>query len=117
MIGLFFGILSLSDSSVQTDLVGPVGLPLLAGAGFWVGVILSLCLYGIWSFSQYRRLRRRLPDLTPPSPFTHPGRLVTILGTSRDGLPEYGRRVRLTGWAFVIAAGLTVVVHLLYPVS
>jgi hypothetical protein len=118
MVGLFFGILSLSDSSVQpvqTDLLGPVGLSLLAGAGFWVGMILSLCLYGVQSFSRYRRLRRRLREPKPPSPFRHPSRLVTILGTEGGELPEYGRRFRVTGWAFLIAAGMTaILVQLLY---
>jgi len=121
MVGLFFGILSLSDSSVQpvqADLLGPVGLPLLAGAGFWVGMILSLYLYGVQSFSRYRRLRRRLPEPRPPSPFRHPSRLVTILGTASDELPEYGRRVRVTGWSFLIASGMTaVLVQLLYTAS
>ncbi|WP_277543469.1 DUF3592 domain-containing protein [Haloarcula laminariae] len=121
MVGLFFGILSMTggaDSSAQptqADILGPVGLPLLAGFGFWVGMILSLCLYGIWSFTQYRQLRRRLHQPTPPSPFKHPSRLVTILGTDSDELPEYGRRVRITGWAFVIAAGMiAILVRLLY---
>ncbi len=123
MAGLFVGILSLPDTEgatqpTQADLVGPVGLPLLAGAGFWVGMILSACLYGVWSFSQYRQLRRRLPEPRPPSPFTRPNRLVSILGTDSDDLPEYGRRVRVTGWAFLVAAAMTaVVVHLLYTAS
>ena len=121
MVGLAFGILSLSEGSarpVEADLLGPVGLPLLAAAGFWVGMILSLCLYGVQSFSRYRRLRRRLPEPRPPSPFRHPSRLVTILGTEGDELPQYGRRVRLTGWAFLIAAGMTaVLVQLLYTAS
>nr|WP_305882745.1 DUF3592 domain-containing protein [Haloplanus ruber] len=118
MVGLALGILSLSEGStrpVEADLLGPVGLPLLAAAGFWVGMILSLCLYGIQSFSRYRRLRRRLREPKPPSPFRHPSRLVTILGTEGDELPEYGRRVRVTGWAFLIAAGMTtILVQLLY---
>jgi hypothetical protein len=115
MVGLFVGILGLSAEaksstrSVQADLLGPIGLPLLAGAGFWAGMILSLCLYGVWSVSRYRRLRRRLREPTPPSPFTHPSRLVTILGTESDELPEYGRRVRVTGWTFLIATGMTAV--------
>jgi hypothetical protein len=121
MVGLAFGILSLSEGSarpVEADLLGPVGIPLLAAAGFWVGMILSLCLYGVQSFSRYRRLRRRLPEPRPPSPFRHPSRLVTILGTEGDELPQYGRRVRLTGWAFLIAAGMTaVLVQLLYTAS
>jgi hypothetical protein len=121
MVGLAFGILSLSEGSarsVEADLLGPVGLPLLAGAGFWIGMILSLCLYGVQSFSRYRRLRRRLPEPRPPSPFKHPSRLVTILGTESDELPEYGRRVRVTGWAFLIATGMTaVLVQLLYTAS
>ncbi|WP_251330843.1 DUF3592 domain-containing protein [Haloplanus pelagicus] len=121
MVGLAFGILSLAEGSarpVEADLLGPVGFPLLAGAGFWVGMILSLCLYGVQSFSRYRRLRRRLPEPRPPSPFRHPSRLVTILGTESDELPEYGRRVRVTGWAFLIATGMTaVLVQLLYTAS
>jgi hypothetical protein len=118
MVGLFFGVLSLAEGSarpVQADLVGPVGLPLLAAFASWIGMILSLCLYGVQSFSRYRQLRRRLHEPRPPSPFGHPSRLVTILGTESDELPEYGRRVRLTGWAFLIAAGMTAVVgRLLY---
>lgn len=118
MVGLAFGILSLSEGSARTvkaNLLGPVGILLLAAAGFWVGMILSLCLYGLQSFSRYRRLRRRLPEPRPPSPFKHPSRLVTILGTDRNELSEYGRRVRITGWAFVIAAGMiAIIVRLLY---
>ena len=121
MVGLFFGVLSLSEGSarpVEADLLGPVGIPLLAAAGFWVGMILSLCLYGVQSFSRYRRLRRRLREPRPPSPFRHPSRLATILGTEGDELPQYGRRVRLTGWAFLIATGMTaVLVQLLYTAS
>jgi hypothetical protein len=121
MVGLFFAILSATEgaeSSVQATSLGPVELSLLAAFGFWVGKILSLCLYGVWSFSQYRQLRPRLPEPTPPSPFKHPSRLVTILGTDGDELPEYGRRVRVTGWAFLIAAGMTAVVaQLLYTAS
>lgn len=121
MVGLAFGILSLSEGSAQSveaDLLGPVGLPLLAAAGFWVGMILSLCLYGVQSFSRYRRLRRRLHKPKPPSPFRHPSRLVTILGTESDALPAYGRRVRVTGWAFLIATGMTAVLaQLLYTAS
>ena len=105
-------------TTVEAALLGPVGLPLLAGAGFWVGMILALCLYGVQSFSRYRRLRRRLPDPRPPSPFRHPSRLVTILGTEGDELPEYGRRIRITGWAFLIATGMTaVLVQLVYTAS
>jgi len=124
MVGLVFGILSLTGGSensvqpVQADLIGPVGLPLLAAAGLWIGMVLSLCLYGVWSFSQYRQLRRRLPEPTPPSPFVHPNRLVSILGTSGDELSKYGRRVRVTGWTLLIAAGMTaVIVQLLYTTS
>jgi hypothetical protein len=81
-------------------------------------MILSACLYGVWSFSQYRQLRRRLPEPRPPSPFTRPNRLVSILGTDSDDLPEYGRRVRVTGWAFLVATAMAaVIVQLLYTAS
>jgi hypothetical protein len=119
LVGLFFGVLSLTDGSdtspTQADLLGPIGLPLLTAFVFWIGMVLSLCLYGVWSFSQYRQLRQRLHDPLPPSPFRHPSRLVSILGTDSDELPEYGRRVRITGWAFLVAGVMTAIAaHLLY---
>jgi hypothetical protein len=67
-------------------------------------MILSLYLYDVQSFSRYRR-HRRLSEPRPPSPFRHPSRLVTILGTESDELPEYSRRVRVTGWTFLLAPG------------
>ena len=87
-----------------------VGIPLLAAAAFWIGMILSLCLYGAWSFSKYRQVRGRLYDPKPPSPFRHPSRLVTILGTSNDELSDYGKRVRVTGWVLLAALGMMGVV-------
>lgn len=115
MVALFFGVLTVPagtrgpSQTLQADLLGPIGLPLLAGCGFWIGMILALCLYGVASFNEYRQLRRRLTEPTPPSPFRRPSRLVTILGTKHGELSEYGRRVRLTGWVFVIAVGMTAV--------
>lgn len=115
LVGLFVGILSLTEGTdgsaqpVQADPLGPVVLSLLARLGFWVGMVVALCLYGVWSFARYRRLRSRLHEPKPPSPFKHPSRLVTILGTDSDELPTYGRRVRLTGWAFVVAGGMTMI--------
>ncbi|NLV08299.1 DUF3592 domain-containing protein [Haloarcula rubripromontorii] len=123
MVGLAFSILNLTSGTegsvdtVQADLIGPIGLPLLAAAGFWIGMILSLCLYGVWSLSQYRQLRRRLHEPKPPSPFRHPSRLVSILGTDSDKLPEYGRRVRVTGWAFIIAAAMAAVIARLFYIA
>jgi hypothetical protein len=124
MVALAFGLLNTTGEfggppqEIQAALLGPVGLPMLAGFSFWVGMIVSLCLYGVWSFTEYQQLRRRLPDPTPPSPFRHPSRLVTILGTEDGSLSEYGQRVRLTGWVFVIAVGMTaMIVYLLYTAS
>jgi len=124
MVALAFGLLNTTGEfggppqEIQAALLGPVGLPIIAGFSFWVGMIVSLCLYGVWSFTEYQQLRRRLPDPTPPSPFKHPSRLVTILGTEDGSLSEYGQRVRLTGWVFVIAVGMTaMIVYLLYTAS
>jgi hypothetical protein len=118
MVGLAVAILRLTGDatrSVRADLTDPIGLSLLAGATFWVGMTLSLCLYGVWSYGRYRQLRRRLREPVPPSPFRHPSRLVSILGTESDELSEYGRRVRVTGWTFVIAGGLAAIaVRFLY---
>ena len=124
MVALVFGLLNTSGEfggppqEIQAELLGPVGLPMIAAFCFWVGMILSLCLYSVWSFTEYQQLRRRLPDPKPPSPFRQPSRLVTILGTEDSDLSEYGQRVRRTGWALMIAAGMTAaLVHLLYTAS
>ncbi|MGB9951181.1 DUF3592 domain-containing protein [Haloarcula marismortui] len=112
MVTLVFGLLNTPGEfggppqEVQVDLLGPVGLPMIAGVCFWIGMILSLCLYAVWSFTEYHQLRRRLPNPKPPRPFRHPSRLVTILGTEDGGLSEYGQRIRLTGWAVLVAVGM-----------
>jgi hypothetical protein len=80
----------------------PLGL-LFVVAFLAVLVLLgAILLYAIWSFTEYRRLRERIPDPRPPSPFRHPTRLVTIASTN-DGLDEYGRRVKRTAFAVVVA--------------
>ena len=124
MVALVFGILNTSGEfrgppqEIQAALLGPIGLPMVAGCSLWVGMILSLSLYGIWSVAEYQQLRRRLPNPKPPSPFRQPSRLVTILGTEDGSLSKYGQRVRRTGWALMIAAGMTAaLVHLLYTAS
>jgi hypothetical protein len=115
MAALFFGVLSLAEGAngpgqpTRAALLGPVGLPLLAAFVCWIGVILALCLYGAWSYTRYRQLRRRLHEPRPPSPFRRPNRLVSILGTDAEDLPEYGRRVRVTGWTFVVAGAMIAV--------
>lgn len=93
-------------ATLQADLFGPVGLSALAAAVSFVGLLCAVCLYGAWSFTEYRRLRARIRGEAPPSPFRHPSRLVTILRTRHDDLSEYGRRVRLTGFTFVTAGVL-----------
>lgn len=102
-----------APQDVQATVFGPIGIPVLAAVSCYLGLILSLCLYGSWSFMDYRRLRTRLREPVPPSPFRHPSRLVTIIGTDGESLSTYGRRVRATGWALLIAGILLgVFVHL-----
>ncbi|EMA09855.1 Protein of unknown function [Haloarcula vallismortis] len=124
LVALVFGLLNTTDGfggppqEIQAGLLGPVGLPMLAGFSFWVGMVLSLCLYGVWSFTEYRQLRQRLSAPKPPSPFRHPSRLVTILGTDDGSLSVYGQRIRLTGWALLIAAGMVATLaYLLYTAN
>ena len=90
------------EEPTQVGLTDPIGF--LLGTAFLAIVVLiaSIFLYGIWSYTEYRRLRARIPEPRPPSPFTRPTRLVSILFTN-DGLDPYGTRVKRTGFAFVVA--------------
>lgn len=90
----------------QVGLSDPVGL--LLGTAFLAALVLlvSVVLYGMWSFTEYRRLRDRIPEPRPPSPFKHPTRLVTILLGNYD-LDTYGKRVQRTGFAFIAALFFT----------
>lgn len=92
-----------SDGTPQRAVGFTDPLGFLLGVAFLaaLGLITSLLLYGVWSYTEYRRLRERIPEPRPPSPFTRPTRLVTIL-LANDALDDYGRRVKLTGTAFVI---------------
>jgi len=96
------------SSSIRATPTEPVGVALVSAGVAGVASIAALALYGLWSFTEFRRLRERIPEPRPPSPFRHPSRLVTVLSTS-DGLDSYGRRVKLTGFAFAGAALLAAV--------
>ncbi len=89
------------SSSIRADVTDPIGLALLSAAVAALVFVIALLLYAVWSFTEYRRLRERIPEPRPPSPFRHPTRLVTILHTD-DELDAYGRRVRRTGFAFAV---------------
>jgi hypothetical protein len=109
LVGLLLAVAGGSEGrpvSIQADLLGPFGIVLLVGFVSYVGLVGSVALYGAWSFTEYRHLRERLHEPRPPSPFRHPARLVTIIRTDSEKLTQYGRRVRLTGVAFVIVAFL-----------
>ena len=87
---------------VEADPFGLMGIPLVVAFVSVLGLIGSVFAYTVWSFTEYRRLRERISGAKPPSPFRHPSRLVTILGTEGEELDEYGRRVKLTGAAGVV---------------
>ncbi len=105
LVATAFLVYTAESSSIQAGLTDAVGLTILAAFGAALACIAALVGYGIWSFTEYRRLRERIPEPRPPSPFRHPSRLVTILYTS-DELDTYGRRVKLTGFVFTVAAFL-----------
>jgi hypothetical protein len=94
-------IVATAESSVQVELTDPVGLVLLSGFGAVLTLIGGILLYLLWSFTEYRRLRERIPEPRPPSPFKRPTRLVTILSTN-EGLDAYGQRAKRTGFALFI---------------
>lgn len=90
----------------RVGLSNPIGV--LFGTAFLAEFVLlvSVVLYGIWSFTEYRRLRDRIPEPRPPSPFKHPTRLVTIPMGNYD-LDSYGKRVQRTSFAFIVALFFT----------
>jgi len=102
-------LLNAESSSLQVSVTDPVGFALLAALVSVLGFVFGLKLYAIWSFTEYRRLRDRIPDPRPLSPFRHPSRLVTIM-YSRDDLDVYGHRVKLTGFVFILIGFLIGVV-------
>lgn len=98
-------LLTSESTSIQPGLTDPGRFALLTAVVATLAFLTGLALYGLWSFTEYRRLRERIPEPRPPSPFRHPSRLVTILYT-REGLDTYGRRVKLTGFAFIVTVFL-----------
>jgi hypothetical protein len=102
-------LLNSEGPSLQVSMTNPAGFALLAALLSVLGFIFGLTLYGIWSFTEYRRLRERIPEPRPPSPFRHPSRLVSIMH-SRDDLDVYGHRVKLTGFVFTLLGFLIGVV-------
>ena len=93
------------DADIRADPTDPTGVAALAAFVAALTLIGALLLYSIWSFTEYRRLRERIPEPRPPSPFRHPSRLVTILATRND-LDAYGNRVKLTGFVFAVTVFL-----------
>lgn len=85
--------------SMDVELSDPIGVLFVTVFIAILLLIAAALLYGIWSFTEYRRLRERMPEPRPPSPFKHPTRLVTIL-LANDDLDTYGTRVKRTGFAF-----------------
>lgn len=94
-----------SGSPRQVGLTDPIGVLLGALMLAAAALLVSLSLYCLWSFTEYRRLRERIPEPRPPSPFRHPSRLVTVLLGNYD-LDDYGKRVQRTGFALLVTGGL-----------
>ncbi|UPM43015.1 DUF3592 domain-containing protein [Halocatena salina] len=102
LLALSSGSAGTSTAPMMVELSDPIGLLFVTAFIAILLLIASLLLYTVWSFTEYRRLRERIPEPRPPSPFKHPTRLVTIL-TGDDDLDDYGRRVKRTGFTFVLA--------------
>ena len=98
---LFAGSGSGDPVHLQVELTDPIGV--LLGIVFLVviALVISVSLYSVWSFTEYKRLRVRIPEPRPPSPFTHPTRLVTICLGNYE-LDAYGKRIQKTGVAFLV---------------
>lgn len=88
----------------------PRAFPVI-GLGIGLALLVAgLVVYIVWSLGEYRRVRARVREPRPPSPFRHPSRLVTILGTSDDDLDPYGWQVKRTGFALVALAIVCLVI-------
>ncbi|MGQ3330469.1 DUF3592 domain-containing protein [Halorubrum sp. FL23] len=88
--------------NLQVELTDPAGV--LLGIVFLAAItlVIAVLLYSVWSFTEYKRLRERIPEPRPPSPFTHLTRLVTICIGNYE-LDAYGKRIQKTGVAFLVA--------------
>jgi hypothetical protein len=106
LVATVFLVLSADSSSIQADLTDPVGVTLLAMLASLLAFLGGLALYGGWSFTESRRLRRELAEPRPRSPFRHPSLFVSVLTTSED-LDDYGQQVKRTGFAFATTVFLT----------
>ena len=106
---IFVGSGSGDPVHLQVELTDPIGV--LLGIVFLAAItlVISVLLYSVWSFTEYRRLRERIPEPRPPSPFTHPTRLVTICIGNHE-LDAYGKRIQKTGVAFLVVLFFTGVI-------
>jgi len=98
---IFAGSGSGDPVHLQVELTDPVGVLLGIVSLAVITLIISVLLYSVWSFTEYRRLRERIPEPRPPSPFTHLTRLVTICIGNYE-LDAYGKRIQKTGVAFLV---------------
>jgi len=98
---LFAGSRSGDPVHLQVELTDPIGA--LLGVVFLavITLVISVLLYSVWSFTEYRRLREQIPEPRPPSPFTHLTRLITICIGNYE-LDAYGKRIQKTGVAFLV---------------
>ncbi len=101
LVGTVYLVYRSGQASIRASVTDPVGIASLVAFIATLGLISGLALYTVWSYTEYRQLRERIPQPRPPSPFKHPSRLVTILYTNSD-LDTYGRRVKLTGFAGIV---------------
>jgi len=93
-----------ASPTLQPGPTDPAGLAVLGLVAGLSALVVGLVLYAGWSFTEYRRVRERVPEPRPPSPFRRLTRLVTILGTDDDDLDPYGWRVKRTGFALAVLA-------------
>lgn len=75
-------------------------LPLVVAAGSWVGIVVSLFGYGIWSAWQLRGLPRDLDRPTPWNSLKMLAYVIAVFIANNDDLDAYDRRLRTTVWAF-----------------
>lgn len=76
-------------------------LPVLIPAGSWVGMLVSLGCYAVWSIWKLRKLRREMDRPADRSLVKKLNHAAMVLNADRDELDAYDTRLNRTLWSIL----------------